>query len=182
MNKDELRYRQKVRRRYLGDVLREHADGCIYDIFLAAFKDFDSFFIYNSFGTEADTKRIIAGLLAGGKRVYLPKTEGDDMYAVPYFADTPLQKSHFGMDEPCGEPFSGYAQVSVAPLLAVNSRGYRLGYGGGFYDRYFKGADTLKVGLGYYFQMEDFEECDFDERLDMFVCERGIYYFGERRI
>ena len=66
------------------------------------------------------------------------------------------------------------------PLLAVNPRGYRLGYGGGYYDRYLKDARTLKVGLGYSFQLtEEFEEDGWDQPLDEFICERGIYRFGK---
>ena len=71
--------------------------------------------------------------------------------------------------------------MTVVPLLAVNSRGYRVGYGKGFYDRYLSAAKTLKVGLGYYFQLEDFDEDGWDQPLDAFVCERGIFYFGEEK-
>ncbi len=48
--------------------------------------------------------------------------------------------------------------LGALPLLAVNERGYRIGYGKGFYDRFLKGRSTVKVGLGYAFQIENFTE------------------------
>lgn len=174
--KDELRNKLKIKRRYFQNVQRSEADRVIAETFFAAFGNYDSFLIYNSFSTEADTSRIIAGLLADGKRVYLPRVEGENIVAVPYGA---TRKGAFGIEEPVGQAFFGDIEVTVAPLLAVNGRGYRIGYGKGFYDRYFKVAKTLKVGLGYAFQMENFTEDEWDEPLDKFVCEKGIYNFGK---
>ena len=77
-----------------------------------------------------------------------------------------------------GQPYAGVPEVTVVPLLAVNGRGFRLGYGGGFYDRYLKGSATIKVGLGYAFQLTDeLSPDEWDEPLDMFICERGVYHF-----
>ena len=180
MTKDELRHKLKIKRKYFGEVLRGYADECICENFLNAYSDLDSFFIYNSYSTEADTRGIIRALLNKGKRVCLPRVEGDKIVAVPYTADTEMKKSALGIYEPCGQAYEGQIQVTVAPLLAVNSRGYRLGCGGGYYDRYFKGVQTLKVGIGYSFQQEEFEEQSFDMGLDCFISERGIYYFGKR--
>ena len=85
----------------------------------------------------------------------------------------------YGGCEPAGAPYDGAIDVAVVPLLAVNSRGYRLGYGGGYYDRFLHGKNILKVGLGYRFQLTDeFEEDAWDEPLDEFICERGIFRFG----
>lgn len=165
----------KIKRRYFGEILRKAADEMIAENFLEAYKNYDSFLIYNSFSTEARTDLIISGLLDAGKKVYLPRVEGEEIVAVPYGE---LKAGAFGISEPQGEKYTGAIDVTAAPLLAVNERGFRLGYGGGFYDRYFKNAVTKRVGLGYYFQIEEFEEDDFDEPLDEFLCERGIYYFG----
>ena len=71
--KDKLRNKLKIKRRYFQNYQRETADLAIFDNFLNAFSGFESFFIYNSFSTEADTKMIIGALLNAGKRVYLPR-------------------------------------------------------------------------------------------------------------
>ena len=68
----------------------------------------------------------------------------------------------------------------VIPLLAVNSNGYRIGYGGGYYDRYLKDIrtkNTKKVGYGYHFQLTEFTADEWDEPLDFFVNEEGVTEF-----
>ena len=173
--KEEVRQKLKIKRRYFSGVRREFADGCILDNFIAAYGEFESFLIYNSFADEADTKLLIKTLLSLGKRVYLPRVEGDNIVAVPYGK---TQKGAFGIEEPEGQAVNANIDVTVIPLLAVNERGFRVGYGKGFYDRYLKDKPTLKVGLGYFFQIEDFNEDERDERLNSFVCEKGIFYYA----
>ncbi|MGN1060737.1 MAG: 5-formyltetrahydrofolate cyclo-ligase [Candidatus Coproplasma sp.] len=179
--KEGLRYKYKIKRKYFQHSAREVADGAIKDIFDLAFADKNSFFIYYSYGTEADTHAIIANLLAAGKKVYLPRVEGDIIVPVPYSAQTELTKNSFGIEEPSGQAFDGEIEVCVTPLLAVNSRGYRLGYGGGYYDKFFAAhPNILKAGLGYSLQSceDNFEE-ENDVPLDIFISERGIITFGK---
>lgn len=174
--KDEIRFKQKIKRKYFQGVRREFADEVIAGNFLAVYGGYESFFVYNSFGTEADTKIIIAGLKQAGKEIYLPRVEGNAITAVPY-GET--KRGAFGIEEPLGESYTGKIDVAVIPLLAVNERGYRLGYGKGYYDGFLKGKDIIKVGLGYGFQSDEFTEDSWDEPLDAFLTERGIYYYGK---
>lgn len=176
-DKNAVREKLKIKRRYFGNYIREVADAVIYDNFFNAYSGFDSFFIYNSFGTEADTKKIISALLAEGKKVYLPRVEGGEMVAVPFGE---MQTGAFGIEEPKGQAYNGEIEVTVIPLLAVNNRGYRVGYGKGFYDKYLKDKHTKKVGLGYFFQIEDFKEDTHDIPLDEFLCEKGIFYYADK--
>ena len=177
--KDELRYKYKIKRKYFQHSRREVADGAIFDAAVACLGGYDDFFIYYSFGSEADTHRLIDALLGLGKRVSLPHVEGDGMSAVPYRRGDVLRRGAFGVPEPAGQACGGDIEVVIVPLLAVNSSGYRLGYGGGYYDRYLKGCTALKVGVAYDFQLTDeFKEDEWDEPLDMLITERGVYYFG----
>ena len=169
-DKEELRRQFKTARYAFSGKEREIADREILKIFLKEFSGYESYFIYNSFSTEADTKGIITELLRAGKRVYLPKIVGDDMVAVP-FGKT--QKGAFGIEEPLGQPYDGDIDVTVIPLLAVNCNLFRIGYGKGCYDRYLKGRKTKKIGLGYSFQAAEFTEDKWDEPLDIFLCEKG---------
>lgn len=181
--REELRYKYKIKRKYFQHSAREVADGAICDTLLSAMSGYDSFFIYYSFGAEADTHAIIDKLLSLGKRVYLPKVEGENMLAVRYFGnENELTKNRFGIAEPTGQAVEEEIQVCIAPLLAVNYQGYRLGYGGGYYDRFFANHKSiLKIGLGYFLQYsEDFFPDIWDEPLDKFICERGIIDFGKR--
>ena len=101
------------------------------------------------------------------------------MVPVEYREGEKLIKSVFGVYEPQGQAYTGKIDVVIVPLLAVNSRGYRLGYGGGYYDRFLKGAAAVKAGIAYDFQLTDeFEEDWWDEPLDLLITERGIYRFA----
>lgn len=181
--KDELRYKYKIKRKYFQHSAREVADGAVADEVIRAFADKDGFFIYYSFGSEADTHKLIDRLLCLNKRVFLPRVEGGKIVPVPYSGGE-LKAGKFGVMEPEGQAVSDVSAIDVCltPLLAVNARGYRLGYGGGYYDRFFaENPDVLKVGIGYFLQYaDDFSEDKWDIPLDLFVCERGIIEFGRR--
>lgn len=181
MDKRQLRNKYKIKRQYFQHSAREVADGAICDAVCALAERYQTFFVYNSFGSEADTRRLIARLLSADKRVFLPRTEGKEMVAVPYAGkQTPLTVNAAGIGEPSGQVYFGPVDVAVVPLLAVNGSGYRLGYGGGYYDRFFKDRDCLKVGIGYYFQLtEEFVQDEWDVPLDLYICERGIMRFGK---
>ncbi|MGV8987469.1 MAG: 5-formyltetrahydrofolate cyclo-ligase [Cypionkella sp.] len=73
-------------------------------------------------------------------------------------------------------------QVVIVPLLAFDARGYRLGYGGGFYDRTLQGLrerhSTLAIGFAYAAQEVDEVPIDqFDQRLDAIVTEKEVRWF-----
>ncbi len=178
--KEQLRYKYKIKRKYFQHSAREVADGAISDIIAEAFAHSDRFLIYYSFGSEADTHALISRLIGAGKSVYLPRVEGEKIVPVRYSGDEgELVKNGYGIYEPQGQAYDGQIEVCITPLLAVNPRGFRLGYGGGYYDRYFTdNPNILKVGAGYFLQYTDeFKEEEFDKPLDLFVCERGIINF-----
>ena len=181
--KEVLRRKMKAARRSFCGVDRARADKQIADCVLSLLADKSNVLVYNSFGSEADTQEIIQGLISHGKRVFLPRVEGDKMVAVGYTGKEQLIKSSFGIQEPTGKPFEGYIDAAVIPLLAVNRQGMRLGYGGGFYDRYLTAQPSvIRLGTGYSFQMTDEEFADeWDVPLDAFVCERGVFTFSGRR-
>ena len=61
------------------------------------FSGFDKFFVYNSFGSEVHTKKIIENLLSNGKSVYLPKIDENTMQSVRIYADTTFEKNSFAL-------------------------------------------------------------------------------------
>ncbi len=138
----------------------------------------DTFFIYHAFGSEADTMPVIERLLEGEKSVFLPRVEGADMAAVPYRRGTPLRAGAYGIAEPAGAPFPGLLDVVVLPLLAADERGGRLGYGGGYYDRFLAGMsarNALKVGYCYDFQvLAEVPSAPHDVPLDVIVTDKRV--------
>lgn len=175
-DKKKLRREYAAARDNFSSDLRQAADEKITKIFLENYAGYQSFFVYVNFRSEVSTKAIIEGLLKAGKRVYCPKVCGADMLRVPYGG---MKTGAYGISEPVGKPYTGKIDVCVTPLLAVDGQGFRLGYGAGFYDRYFAANDIIKVGLGYGFQVTSADFCDeSDIPLNCFICERGIINYG----
>lgn len=90
-----------------------------------------------------------------------------------------LQKNAFNILEPQqGEEHKGDIDMVILPLLAFDSRGYRAGYGKGFYDRFLQGMDTLKVGLSLFDVSESIEDVnEHDLKLDLCITPGKLYDF-----
>lgn len=132
-----------------------------------------SFFIYLSFFLEAPTDRLIERLLADGHAVYCPRLENGKMVAVPYGEDFTL--SELGIREPTGDPYFGELDFVVVPLLAVDRQGNRLGYGGGYYDKFLKNTKAKRIGYCYQFQVLRHVPVDpWDEPLHQIVTDEEI--------
>lgn len=79
----------------------------------------------------------LLGLLSDEKKFYFPRVAGNDLQVCPYEPGEKLKKSGFNISEPCSEPVnSKMLDLIIVPALMVDKHGYRLGYGGGFYDRF----------------------------------------------
>lgn len=132
-------------------------------------------FVYLSYSTEAATDALIERLREKGDGVYCPRLDGKEMQAVSYGEDFTL--SARGIREPLGEEYLGEIEVAITPLLAVDKQGNRLGYGGGYYDRFFKRhKETVRVG--YCFQAQVIRKVlvtDGDEPLDYIVTEENCF-------
>ena len=74
-------------------------------------------------------------LLKDDKNFYLPKVFEDKLLVCPYCDK--LEKSYLNIYEPCSEPINPkIIDLVIVPGLMVDKKNYRLGYGGGFYDRF----------------------------------------------
>jgi len=96
-------------------------------------------------------------------------------------AQTPMVPGRFGVAVPA-TPDPIVPDVVLVPLLAFDPRGYRLGYGGGFYDRTLQqlraDGDVLAIGFAYAAQQHASVPIEpTDERLDLIVTERDVLAF-----
>ncbi|MEO6638500.1 MAG: 5-formyltetrahydrofolate cyclo-ligase [Ginsengibacter sp.] len=119
-----------------------------------------------------------------GIKVLVPKidTESDDMHHFHLQDDVNMTDNLFGIAEPTNGTKVDPTEIDLVlvPLLAFDERGYRVGYGKGYYDRFLKTCrpDALKVGLSFFEASEDIEDINqFDIPLNFCVTPQRIYEF-----
>ena len=152
-----LRARYKQVRRDLGEEGRSQADAGIEAnlVSLPEFAQAEVLLAYLDFGPEVRTRGIIRAAREAGKVVALPwcvpGTHEMRWYRVSGF--DALVKSKLGMDEPVPDDANeqllrtGQRMLALVPGLTFDEAGYRLGYGGGFYDTFLAKFDGVSVGL-----------------------------------
>ncbi|HSF94046.1 MAG TPA: 5-formyltetrahydrofolate cyclo-ligase [Thermohalobaculum sp.] len=130
--------------------------------------------------TEIDVTPLMEALHAAGHRLCVPVIEGQGLPLKfrAWSPDARMVEGAFGALVPASgewlEP-----QLLIAPLLAFDLAGWRLGYGGGFYDRTLQGLRarrrTLAVGFAYSAQQVDAVPRETtDQPLDAIVTEQGL--------
>ncbi|HHY21956.1 MAG TPA: 5-formyltetrahydrofolate cyclo-ligase [Bacilli bacterium] len=138
--------------------------------------------IYVSIGKEVDTRSIIEYGWSTGKRIAVPKikmaTKEMRFHEITSFSQ--LEETTFQLQEPivsqCGEVASSKIDLLIVPGLAFTKNGYRLGYGGGFYDRYLPTYDGKLIALTYQSQIvENIPINKYDQAVPMILTEDAVY-------
>ncbi len=115
-----------------------------------------------SFGAELDTWQLVEQLLESGREVYVPRANpaGHQLYLHRY--PCPLETLSFGLRQPPrgtpelpSEAVDRTIQAVLVLGLGFDRRGYRLGYGGGYFDRFLSGRPFPAIGLAYDAQLLD---------------------------
>jgi 5-formyltetrahydrofolate cyclo-ligase len=137
---------------------------------------------FSSFGSEVDTAPILDGLLARGVRLCLPRISGSEIEAVGYRPGDEVTTARFGALEPAaGTPLADTElDAVVTPGVVFDRRGFRVGYGGGYYDRLFRRIrpDTFRVAIGFAFQaVEAVPRGTTDLPVDALVTEERVTRF-----
>lgn len=122
------------------------------------YKNALSIYGYLSYNQEVRTEPILRRALRDGKRVAVPKVFGDEMRFLWMDDLTQVAPGYYDIPEPIadGPVADDDMALILMPGLAFDPAGHRLGYGGGFYDRYLASHHDHKlVALCYDFQMFD---------------------------
>lgn len=152
--KKELRRRVRSQLAALTREELSQSDGALFARFLALPQVEEAktiFAFWGIPGKEPDTAQLIRELLRRGKTVGLPRMLPDHRMEVRrYDPDKPLVTVSFGISEP-GEdcPLLEREEISLAlvPAVCYDRRGYRLGFGGGYYDRWLEPFEGFRAGL-----------------------------------
>ena len=143
--------------------------------------------VYLAADGEADPAPVATCAFARGQRVYAPVLLGKTLRFARLAYDTPLRENRFGILEPanadCIDP--RHLDVVIAPLVAFDDSGTRIGMGGGFYDRCFRFLKERThwlrprlIGLAFEFQrLQTVSRSAWDIPLWAAVTERGTYHF-----
>lgn len=130
---------------------------------LPEFAAADAVFTYLSFGAEVDTRGLIQRAWGAGKTVCLPRVVPSTREMRWYAAGSldGLARSPFGVEEPPDDPSREVhpadfvRPVALVPGLAFDREGFRLGYGGGFYDTFLPDFPGTPIGLARACQLVD---------------------------
>ena len=106
---------------------------------------------YISYEYEPSTVEINEAFLRSGKTLLLPRINGDQLEWVSWDGDPANLLSKNKISEPAGPALTDLAQIQavVVPALRIDQSGFRLGQGGGYYDRALVHLKAWKIGLVY---------------------------------
>lgn len=184
MDKKTIRKSVLELRQNIKDEERGVWDKSIFDLLVNSkiYKDAKSIFIYVSCKDEVDTKKVIKYSLNNGKSVYVPKTYIHEkvMTAMKINSLDELIVDNYGILEPKFVDKNNigiYFDIIIMPGLAFDKIGNRIGYGGGYYDKYISKLNyqVLKIALAYDFQiLDNIEVEDHDIRVDYIITNKRL--------
>lgn len=177
--KRSLRREVRARRDALTREQRDHAAAAIHERALAEIARIGprvTVMAFWSFGSEVPTAPLIERLSLQGDRVALPRIVEGDLQARLYRPGDPVTQTLFGAKEPEGGSVLDPEDLDVVltPGLAFDRRGFRVGYGKGYYDRFLSrtGGHTRRLALCFALQVvEDVPAASFDLPIDVIVTE-----------
>lgn len=135
--------------------------------------EIENFFIYQSLLRHFPDVKVIV------PRVNFEK---DFLQHIEMNNNTLLQINRWGIPEAVGDEFIDEKKLDIVlvPMLCFDERGFRVGYGKGFYDKFLSKCreDCLKVGLSFFAPVDEIEDInDFDVKLDYCITPQKIWEF-----
>ena len=158
MDKTALRKQIREKKRAMTEAEIREASARLGEQFVSseAYRQAKSIYGYLPYNQEVRTVPMLEQALRDGKRVAVPKCYGDEMRFIWMEDLSRVEKGYAGIPEPVedGPVADDETALVLMPGLAFDPEGHRIGYGGGFYDRFLaKEPEHPTLALCYAFQM-----------------------------
>ena len=184
LEKQRLREERLAAREALSEQERCALDGCITQKLLATpeYAEAATVLTYVSVSSEVSTRMFIEGALRDGKTVAVPRClPGHRLEFVAISSLDQLAPAPFNLLEP-PKDLSALTEdqmnnsICIVPALLVDTKGYRLGYGAGFYDRFLSTYSGKKICLAYQQNLSKtmLPHTEFDVPVDMVITESDV--------
>jgi 5-formyltetrahydrofolate cyclo-ligase len=180
--KDDLRRRMRARRRDLAALIPDAAERAAAWLSLDALPPFTIVAGYHALGSELSPWPALRKLAARGARIALPVAPQPHAPLVfrAFAPDQPLELDAAKVPSPTEAAQSLRPDLVIAPLIAFDAHGYRLGQGGGYYDRTLAALRAsgrlFVIGLAYAGQeAEQIPRDAHDQPLDAILTETGYH-------
>lgn len=175
MDKKELRARIRERKRAMTESEIEGKSALLGIQFRACelYREAKTIYGYLPYNQEVRTTAMLAQAMRDGKRVAVPKVYGDEMRFIYLDDFNGIEKGYAGIPEPVadGPVADDPTALVLMPGMAFDKEGHRIGYGGGFYDKFLeKEPNHPTLALCYDFQMlEHLETEEHDIPVDVVI-------------
>lgn len=176
MTKQEIRQNIKIKRVQMSeDSHREMSSKVLTKLFsLEEYVASNTMYVYVDTQGEVGTKNLILQAFDQGKEVAVPKIEDGVMNFYEISSLDDLAPGYFGILEPEVKRIPRTPDIVIVPGVAFSKSKERLGYGGGFYDRFLK-DNVTKVALAFEFQiLDELPVEEHDIKMDMIITEKRI--------
>ena len=183
--KSQLRQHCRALRKFMGEEIRNAASLFICERIenWPVFQQSETILTYMPIKSEADLTPLVER--CPQKRWVLPRIipeEGHRMVFHPYDAGR-LVRHPFGMAEPASDsPMVAPEEIQLAlvPGLAFDRHGRRLGYGGGYYDRFLRGFNGVSAGIVFHaLLLDDVPHTPLDVPMGWIITEQGLLAAGK---
>ena len=139
-------------------------------------------YLSNEINNEAETGEIINFLFKKHKRVFVPKIQGSNLMNIEIDNNTNYSLNYLGIKEPIisNQKDTNLLEVIFVPLLVFDKLGHRVGYGGGYYDKFLGNIkdDILKIGLSLFEPIDKIQDIEkHDISLDYTITPKRVYDF-----
>ena len=145
-------------------------------------KSFYHLYLSNEINNEVETDEIVNLLFMKNKRVFVPKILGKDLLNIEIDNNTNYFLNQLGIREPISsnQKDASLLEVIFVPLLIFDKLGHRVGYGGGYYDKFLVNIkdDVFKIGLSLFDPIDKIKDIEkHDISLDYIITPKRVYDF-----